>query len=875
MCMNKKCTLLTAAFMVASVFTASAAFTIGSEVTSTGYTVGSYYYLQAGTNYLALSGDKADSVIVKTTAAFGANPSKASLDSALWQITSAGTTPAGALYQFKNKKTQAVLSFAAATDATPNLAAGIDKWTFTGGKIQAFYGNNVEMNVVVAGTDLSLSSSTAPTVFKVMAPDAAYVLNAPQLGNGFTVFQLQFGETYQGNIFTGKEIVATDLTGADADYVSLKVQGDATFADGKAKWFGVDTTKTVISGAKDVFGATFKLDSTYVGNAGGNPLHTLGNADFQKFQFTIDLKNDSLAMFVKAAPGVNNTPLDSISDVRVVYASVAATKVLTVATTTGANSVPNQGAAPLITVKKGTPATIPTGTGVYFLKSASKTATAGQYLRAYDSGVITMGDSVPTAFQAKGQWYIKDNGGMYSIVDRNTNTAIILNEQIFAVQGMANTYTFGNNADSITVVASTADFTNKFLGTRRFTKDEMANNAYALNLISGTSGVENLYVTSADTLLQVKSGSASEAIDLKLVADKDSLQYATGTSMGAQALGDTLYFATYTLKDQFSTKVVALDPTKSALKLTSFVLPNVFTFNAAATGDKYTMTTTDKDVSLDINTSNLILTGNVAYFKFVSVEAPEYASVTDGHKTFMANAQYLAMNPLNFWAESKSEGQAIVKADYNKDNFAFWVAKAKASTDVKPLYWISKIDPASEIKDNTAPRYYMVSFADSTAAKYTAEGAPRVGFVSRDTITTMENSPALFALKTTEDGGYLLENQRDLNSLTAVVKKPYVSIVNSFVVMSSTGIPFAIENTSGPVANDKIETTDVVVTASVGTVTVKNAAGKKVILSNILGQSLGSYNVTSDLFTVPASRGIVIATVTGNGATENVKVLVK
>lgn len=32
---------------------------------------------------------------------------------------------------------------------------------------------------------------------------------------------------------------------------------------------------------------------------------------------------------------------------------------------------------------------------------------------------------------------------MYSVVDRNTNTTIISNEEIFAVQGMANTYTFG------------------------------------------------------------------------------------------------------------------------------------------------------------------------------------------------------------------------------------------------------------------------------------------------------------------------------------------------------------------------------------------------------------------------------------------------
>lgn len=862
MCMNKKCTLLTAAFMVASVFTASAAQlappTIGAAVPSTGWAAGKYYFLQTGTtSYLSLSGERADSVIIKSDFT---SLSKASLDSALWQITSVPGETSTDVYQFENKKTKAILSFAASQDATSKLASGIDKWVFApDGTISANNGGKPMTLSINAGKLVFTGGTVAK--FTVIAPNKSMVMKAADLGDGFRIFQLSFDATYEGNIFSGKDIIATQV--GSTDFVTLQAKGDESFDDGTKKFFGVDTLKTEITNATGAYGAKFVLDSTYT----VNDKHTVANADFQQFKFTIDLMNDSLGMSVKNAPSVNGTLATLVPNVQVVYASLASTKVLTVGAT-------DQGAAPLITVKKGTPATIPTGTGVYFLKSASKTATAGQYLRAYDLGVITMGDSVPTAFQAKGQWYIKDNGGMYSIVDRNTNTAIILNEQIFAVQGMANTYTFGNNADSITVVASTADFTNKFLGTRRFTKDEMANNAYALNLISGTSGVENLYVTSADSMLQVKSGSASEAIDLKLVVSADSVKYAT-TSMGAQALGDTLYFATYTLKDQFSTKVVALDLTKSALKLTSFVPANVFTFNAAATGDKYTMTTTDKDVSLDINTSNLILTGNVAYFKFVSVEAPEYASVTDGHKMFMANAQYLAMNPLNFWAESKSEGQAIVKADYNKDNFAFWVAKAKASTDVKPLYWISKIDPASEIKDNTAPRYYMVSFADSTAAKYTAEGAPRVGFVSRDTITTMENSPALFALKTTEDGGYLLENQRDLNSLTAVVKKPYVSIVNSFVVMSSTGIPFAIENTSGPVANDKIETTDVVVTASVGTVTVKNAAGKKVILSNILGQSLGSYNVTSDLFTVPASRGIVIATVTGNGATENVKVLVK
>ena len=52
---------------------------------------------------------------------------------------------------------------------------------------------------------------------------------------------------------------------------------------------------------------------------------------------------------------------------------------------------------------------------------------------------------------------------MYSVVDRNTNTTIISNEEIFAVQGMANTYTFGGSTDSITVeYQANVDLKDKF-----------------------------------------------------------------------------------------------------------------------------------------------------------------------------------------------------------------------------------------------------------------------------------------------------------------------------------------------------------------------------------------------------------------------------
>ena len=107
------------------------------------------------------------------------------------------------------------------------------------------------------------------------------------------------------------------------------------------------------------------------------------------------------------------------------------TKALTVSDLQSGSTQPAQGAAPVITVTKGTPSTIAAGTGVYFLKSASKGDKGGQYAVAYDKSaasdkLVTAAGFKPSIYQPKGQWYIKENNGMYSVVDRNTNTTIIL-----------------------------------------------------------------------------------------------------------------------------------------------------------------------------------------------------------------------------------------------------------------------------------------------------------------------------------------------------------------------------------------------------------------------------------------------------------------
>ena len=590
--MDKKCTLIAAALMVAGVFSANAQSS--TTVPEAQWKAGNYYYLKTGSSVLSLSGEKADSVIVKTLAS---DATKAAIDSALWQITNAGTTPAGPVYQFKNKKTQAVLSFAASSTAKPVITSGVNQWTFSdaagGSAIQAYYGNNQILALDVVGTDLSLGSSASSTKFTVEAPSDAMYLSASELGDGFQVFQLTFGGNYQGNIFEGKNLIAKNTaapaTGAiaNAKYVTLQIQGDQVFSDGKAKYLGVDTLKNVIAGATGVYGAKFTADSTY--DASG--LHTLGNADFQKFYFTINLKNDALAMYAAAAPTVNASPMSSVPNVRVVYASVIETKALTVSDLQSGSTQPAQGAAPVITVTKGTPSTIATGTGVYFLKSASKGDKGGQYAVAYDKSaasdkLVTAAGFKPSIYQPKGQWYIKENNGMYSVVDRNTNTTIISNEEIFAVQGMANTYTFGGSTDSITVeYQANVDLKDKFLGTRHFSAEELADNGYVLNLISGTPGVDDLYAFTSDSVLMIKSGDAANAAALRIVVSQDSVQNVTD-GLGARALGDTLYHATYMLKERFSNDLVASE-NGGPLKLSDYTAPLEFVFNTATTGGKY------------------------------------------------------------------------------------------------------------------------------------------------------------------------------------------------------------------------------------------------------------------------------------------------
>lgn len=832
--MNKKFTLLAAALMTVGTFTAASA---ASDVPSKEWTVGNYYYLKTtDDSYLALDGTKADSVIVKKFVS--SDVTKAAIDSALWQISDKQTTLGVTTYKLTNKVTQQVLSFAAKANANTNLALGVDRWVLSenGSTIKGFYDGDKTLELVVTEGKLSLTTGGG-TTFNVKAPESAFPLNAQQLGNGFSVFQLKFGDIYDGNIFAGKELLAKDITGK-AGYVTLQAKGDESYANGVAKYFGVDTLKSTISGARDVFGYKFALDSTRT--------NVKPNEACQQFKFTIDLKNDSLAMFVAGTPFDNDT-------VRVVYASVEATKVLTVSKVEDGGAV-EQGSVPYITLSKGTPTTIPTGTGVYFLKRANKDANEGRYYVTSN----TYMDDKPSVNLAKGQWYIKETDGKYSIVDRSENTTFAsLNSEAFAVQGMANTYTFGSSTDSVTIEFQPVNLNDHYLGSLYFTENELNDNGYVLNLISGTTGVSNIYAYTTDSILKGKVGDAKDAAIFKLIPSD------TVSAGGAVTLGDELFVISYKLKGLFNSDTITAQ--SDSLKFSKSESALSFKFISDATAEKYAMlSSTNQYVGMNVNTSCVQLSEKAAYVNLEAVDAPEYASFASAHKRLAYNNNALAMNSLNFFAEMKDEGNPITKTNYGADNFSLWVEQDTVIAG-KQLYFISS-GVANGGKAEANIRYYLAA-KDTTRAGIDADTYAM--FISHDSIKTMKNNPALFAFKTAEEGGYYLENQKELNENG----KPYVGVVNGFAVMQATpSAAFEVQTASAPTANEEMNVSEIKVISNDGQVIVTNASGKMITLSNILGQIIGVRRANSEYFSMPATSGIVLVTVEGDAT---YKVIVK
>ena len=110
-----------------------------------------------------------------------------------------------------------------------------------------------------------------------------------------------------------------------------------------------------------------------------------------------------------------------------------------------------------------------------------------------------------------------------------------------------------------------------------------------------------------------------------------------------------------------------------------------------------------------------------------------------------------------------------------------------------------------------------------------------------------------------------------------VSNEGYLKWINGTVVVEKgyeNGDVFGIEENyeGNPVANEDITTSSISVTTTTGKVIINGAAGKKVTISNVLGQTIANTVLSSDNATLSAPAGIVVVAVEGEAA---VKAIVK
>ena len=112
-----------------------------------------------------------------------------------------------------------------------------------------------------------------------------------------------------------------------------------------------------------------------------------------------------------------------------------------------------------------------------------------------------------------------------------------------------------------------------------------------------------------------------------------------------------------------------------------------------------------------------------------------------------------------------------------------------------------------------------------------------------------------------KDGGWV----KIQNGVPVIVAASYESAIQGDVFNADVA-------EGGATANDEITTSEIIIIAGEGNVTIANAAGKKVVVSNILGQIVATQVLTSDNAVIAAPQGVIVVAVEGE---EAVKAIVK
>ena len=264
----------------------------------------------------------------------------------------------------------------------------------------------------------------------------------------------------------------------------------------------------------------------------------------------------------------------------------------------------------------------------------------------------------------------------------------------------------------------------------------------------------------------------------------------------------------------------------------------------------------------------------------IQSEKSDYVSMDDNRDAIVINNEegdkfYLyvtdkdAVVPTFYIARGIGEGNNMMFLFNPEDSIDYYVADG---TYNRTYQWASDFKKAL-FKAGTldASRDTMTTSIKGAAAQIaeTADNEGTQGGLNRFKFQIIE----------TEDGdGYY--NIRQLYANDKEIAADYVDSKNYLISYNEglswgkkdAAMKFYIEGVEAPTANEGVAATEVKVVAYDGAINIKNAAGKNVVVSTILGQIVANEVLTSDNATISVPAGIAIVSVDGE---EAVKVSVK
>ena len=384
----------------------------------------------------------------------------------------------------------------------------------------------------------------------------------------------------------------------------------------------------------------------------------------------------------------------------------------------------------------------------------------------------------------------------------------------------------------------------------------------------------------------------------------------------------------YAISDKSSNKTAVKFDVKELMHndLCWYVLNNLTSGNTKVSVDDNTLNLFN-EATTEARTSMFALTqGNAPkYRRFGETVTDEIAKNDTAYvEFFKANEpnRFLYENSANIVAENGTEFAKdslnflgmYNKADM-KRNASIFVDTAYVRNDtIKPLYMLALgVDFTEGVADVPCPDHgmtcehathgtpaytegrYLVALNDSVANNPSAmyQGNVRLAFVPAKHIadTLVINRSEFTGVKDKTDKDSLIVNGDNMTAATFAFRLVnddpadfYMETVDGQYVRIHNGVPvlvteiedatiFNVNKTNEtPTANEGVNASTISVIATDGGVIISGAQGKKVTISNVLGQTVANTVISSDKAEIAAPAGVVVVAVEGEAA---VKAIVK